>query len=169
MSDIRKLLDSHEAAIANRIRALREELVPLERELFEIGLAKAALERSPKSADQPELFGTRISASSGDYSNSDKVRNILVHSSWSAPQSPYEKFTIKELVTKALEEHFKEGATAAQLLDFFASAWGRTDIARTSLSPQLSRLRQEGILTREGPTWRLRRPHLPDNEATADQ
>lgn len=163
------MLEAHEAEVAARIRELREALVPLERELFEIGLAKSALERSPKSGDQPELFSAKGSERSPEQMSATKLRNVMVHSSWSAPKSPYARFTIKELILKALKEHFDEGATAIQLLDLFSSAWGRDDIARTSLSPQLSRLKQEGKLTRDGQTWRLWQPHISENEAAADQ
>jgi hypothetical protein len=51
----------------------------------------------------------------------------------------YENLTMKELVVKALREHFRDGATAKQLREFFRDGWGR-DIARENLSPQLSRL-----------------------------
>ena len=169
MSNLRALLESHEAAIIDRIAKLREELVPLERELFEIRLAKSALDRSPRSADQPELFSMNLASDLAGAMSGTKLRNVLVHGSWSAPQSPYERYTIKELILKALDEQFKLGATAAQLLDLFASAWGRGDIARTSLSPQLSRLRHEGKLNLEGQTWRIRKPHVSENEAAADQ
>jgi hypothetical protein len=56
--------------------------------------------------------------------------------------SPYADLTMKQLVVKALDEHFQHGATTRQLLDFFRDAWDR-NIERTNLSPQLSRLYQE--------------------------
>jgi hypothetical protein len=165
MSEVRELLESHEAAVVERIAKLRDELVPLERELFEIRLAKSAIDRSPRSSDQPELFAAGNANRGLDLAKFTALRNTLVHGSWSAPQSPYERFTIKELILKALDEQFEGGATAAELLKLFAGAWGRLDIARTSLSPQLSRLKQEGKLIREGQTWRLHRPHVLEEAA----
>jgi hypothetical protein len=53
---------------------------------------------------------------------------------------------MKQLVVKALREHFRDGATTRQMLDFFRDAWDR-DIERTNLSPQVSRLLQEGIIS----------------------
>jgi hypothetical protein len=62
---------------------------------------------------------------------------------------PYQSLTIKELVLKALREHFPNGATIAQLIEFFRDKWGR-DIDRPSLSPQLSRLYAAGQITQFG-------------------
>lgn len=61
--------------------------------------------------------------------------------------------TIKQLVVEALTGHFTGGATANDLLEFFAREYGRDDIVRTSLSPQLSRLKEEGKIVRVGHTW----------------
>jgi phosphopantetheinyl transferase (holo-ACP synthase) len=68
------------------------------------------------------------------------------------------RMTMKEMVVKALGEHFPHGATANQLLDFFRSEWGREQM-RTSLSPQLSRLKDRHIITLKGKVW-----HLAPNE-----
>jgi hypothetical protein len=62
--------------------------------------------------------------------------------------------TIKQLVIHALKDRFKDGATGKQLVDFFKTAWGR-EIARESLSPQLSRLRVEKKIDRRGRIWFL--------------
>lgn len=168
MANVRSLLDEHEAATLNRIEKLRAELVPLERELLEIRLAKSALERSPANLNQPELFSISGSDPRMDSGGTGRLRNLILHRTFALPPSPYARFTIKELVLKALDEQFEDGATAAQLLDLFANAWGRQDIVRTSLSPQLSRLKQEGQLVLDGQIWRIRRPHQLENETAAD-
>lgn len=155
MVNIRSLLDDHEAATVERIAKLRAELVPLERELFEIRLAKSALDRTPANSPQPELFSERKSVPNAATSHEDRWRSLVVHSLPTIPKSPYARLTIKELIVKGLQEQFELGATASQLLELFASAWGRTDVVRTSLSPQLSRLKQDGELIRDGQRWRL--------------
>jgi hypothetical protein len=66
------------------------------------------------------------------------------------------KLTIKELALKALNEHMSNGATSKQLIDVFVQKWGRDDIARTSLSPQLTRLKEEGMISRQGICGSLR-------------
>jgi hypothetical protein len=68
--------------------------------------------------------------------------------------SPYEHLTMKQLIMKALTEHFQSGATAKQFREFFRDAWAR-NIDRASLSPQLSRLRSDKIIDREGNVWFL--------------
>jgi len=72
--------------------------------------------------------------------------------------SPYALASIKELVVLALKSKRKfrwNGASASDIRDFIKDAFGR-DIERASLSPQLSRLRHEGILklSNDG-TWTL--------------
>jgi hypothetical protein len=171
MANVRSLLDEHETSILERIESLRSELVPLERELFEVRLAKTALDRGAPPQEQPQLALKGPEPGSAA-SHVDVWRQRIVWAAATAPKSPYARLTIKELVRKALSEQFPRGATANQLLELFANAWGRTDVARTSLSPQLSRLRQEGVLFRVGQTWRLKSSsdhlHQP-NKTAADQ
>lgn len=153
MANVRSLLDDHEAEIVSRIAHLRGELVPLERELMEVRLAKAALKNGTPETDQPRLF---LPLSTGSQnSHVDRWRQIVVHADSQRRASPYARLTIKQLIKKALSEQFPDGATASQLLDLFGTAWGRTEIVRTSLSPQLSRLGADGTLFRRGQIWHL--------------
>lgn len=69
--------------------------------------------------------------------------------------STHSQLTMKELTLKALKEQFPKGATARQLVDFFALGWNRRDIQPDTLRPQLSRLKAEGKISREGHIWRL--------------
>jgi hypothetical protein len=68
--------------------------------------------------------------------------------------SAYQHLTMKELVIKALNEHFRDGATAKQLREFFRDGWGR-DIPRENLSPQLSRLYHDNIIGWRQGIWFL--------------
>lgn len=77
--------------------------------------------------------------------------------------NPFSSLTMKELTVKALKERFTNGATAAQLIAFFAEAWGRKDIQRSSFSPQLSRLKNEGVTELDGKIWRLAGPAVKEN------
>jgi hypothetical protein len=75
--------------------------------------------------------------------------------------SPYEHLTMKQLIMKALTEHFQLGTTAKQFREFFRDAWAR-DIDRASLSPQLSRLRGDKIIDRKGNVWfMIKKNELP--------
>lgn len=137
---LRDKLVAHEQAVLEAIAAVREkyqaDIVPLERDLADVRKAKAAL-ADPYRA--PDLAPPIVTA--------------VVHN---APlPSPYAKATMKELIVRALTEQFPHGATALELIEFFGSAWGRYDIMRTSLSPQLSRLGAEGVLKRVGLIWSL--------------
>jgi hypothetical protein len=67
--------------------------------------------------------------------------------------------TIKQMILGALRDHFHEGATPAELREYFKHAYGR-EIDRTSISPQLTRMRDDGIIEQppssgEGGKWRL--------------
>jgi hypothetical protein len=61
---------------------------------------------------------------------------------------------MKQLAVRALQDHFPYGATANQLLALFKSAYGR-EIPRESLSPQLSRLKEDKIIVLEGKLWKI--------------
>ena len=78
------------------------------------------------------------------------------------------KLTIKELALKALHEHLWNGATSNQLIEVFVHKWGRDDIARTSLSPQLTRLKEEGMITLQGRQWFLAEGYYSDPDLERD-
>ena len=83
------------------------------------------------------------------------LRSVAHHARKAHPD--VQKLTMKQLVVRTLTEHLKNGATANELLDFFERKWGRK-IERTSLSPQLSRLKSDNIIQLQGKTWRLSEP-----------
>ena len=56
-----------------------------------------------------------------------------------------EPLTIKEMIQRALNDHFKQGATPSELSEYMRKAYGR-EIDRNSISPQLARLRDEGLV-----------------------
>jgi hypothetical protein len=128
MSDMddtfQQMLLRREREVVSRIDALRKELDPLESEFKQIQTAKRAL-GLPASGAAP-------------------VNGL-----------PAARFmTMKQLVLYALKDHFKNGATGKQLVEFLKSTCGR-EIARESLSPQLSRLRAEKKIDRQGRIWFL--------------
>lgn len=162
MPSVREMLDEHEKAIVAKLEALRDQITPLEQELLDVRMAKGALQRE---AREPQLAlakpGLLVAA---DAVSKSTTRPVI--STTDATRSPYFRFTFKELVLKALTEHFPHGATANQMLDLFANVWGRGDIVRTSLSPQLSRLKDENRIFREGHVWHLRRSRHDEKTAT---
>ncbi|MBR9901380.1 MAG: hypothetical protein GYB19_15140 [Rhodospirillales bacterium] len=67
---------------------------------------------------------------------------------------PRQDGTIKDFVKTALAEQFPNGATARQILELYTETTGR-ELLRESLSPQLSRLKNEGSLISEKGKWIL--------------
>ena len=158
------MLDEHERDIIERLATLRAQITPLEQELHEVRMAKAALQREAANTREPQL----ALANPAHLKAGDGARSVLapVVLTTNFERSPYAHLTIKQLVLKALHEHFPGGATANQMLDLFANVWGRGEIARTSLSPQLSRLKEDDhLIFRRGHVWHLRNP--PSDEKTA--
>jgi hypothetical protein len=149
-STLRKLLEEHEAKLLDRQAELQRALVPVERELADARRALAAI--APDTVFERPAVGGEASRASVEHFARQAVVGRDVE------QSHYAKMTMKQLVKKALIEHFHNGATANQLLDFFRDAWGRDDILRTSLSPQLSRLKDEGEIRLDGLVWTLIEP-----------
>jgi hypothetical protein len=146
--NLRDFLEKRELELLERIATLRSELVPLEGELAEIRRAKTAvgsIEDSSGSVPRTKL--AEILASSWAPNQSDTPLPLRNSALLEALASPYASLTMKELIVKALDEQFPSGATTRQMLDFFRDAWGR-DIERQNLSPQLSRLFQEGVIGR---------------------
>lgn len=142
MSRVRETLDRLEQELSAEIAEIRHRLAPLEQELAEVRHAKASLGTAGSPPDSRYRF------------IGGKSFGIWSTTPVGAP-SPYAKLTMKELTRKALEENFPNGATAQELLELYHKSWGRTDISRSSLSPQLSRLKAEGVVDLDGYRWFL--------------
>lgn len=65
------------------------------------------------------------------------------------------KMSVKAMVLEVLDRHLPDGGEVHDLLNCFATVYGRDDVARTSLSPQLTTLKNEGKIARDGMVWRL--------------
>lgn len=181
---VREFLDSREGELQRRIEEVHRTLVPLEAELADVRKAKAAITTREEAqlkggygkshtlaileqvdaamkSSQPPPFPPPIQQSL-------PIPATVIPPPPGpppSPPSPYAGLTQQQLVIKALSEHYKNGATATELVDFFHNAWGREDIVRSSLSPQLSRLKSEHKIDLIGRVWIL----LPPNaEAPAD-
>lgn len=64
--------------------------------------------------------------------------------------------TIKERVTQALTVRYPEGAHYSAILEYINQAWPHLPVKRTSLSPQLTRLRNKTIrLDEDKGIWHL--------------
>jgi hypothetical protein len=142
----RDILDRRERELMDKASKLRDQLAPIEKDLADIRRAKAALGMNTARSPLAELMI--------DQARKKVDAETLGRQTLAGGYDPFERLTIKGLVIKALDEHFREGATTQQLSDFFRDAWGR-NIERASLSPQLSRLQSDGAITRIGELWRI--------------
>jgi len=77
------------------------------------------------------------------------------------------KKTLKELAIDILWDH-PEGLEASAILGVMAGKLGLV-VRRESLSPQLSRLGQEGFLEREGLLWKIAADLRRQEEAQKDE
>jgi hypothetical protein len=166
---LRDYLEQRERELLAEMKKIRDEigarqlqLVPLESELSEIRRCKASVGMTNELGGSvfsgfgtlgPSIKGT-VESSSGVVSTGITVtRSDAVAGSGVVA---YADLTMKQLVLKALSQHFENGATRRELVDFFRNAWGR-EVEPASLSPQLSRLAADGLIMqrKEDHRWSL--------------
>ncbi|MES1180005.1 MAG: hypothetical protein ABUL43_02295 [Hyphomicrobium sp.] len=124
--------------LSQRLHDLLNERAGFLAKVSEIDVDLAEVRRALAALDAPNMPGLlRIAAGISD-----------------AEGEPYSEWTLKQLAVRALQDHFPYGATANQLLAVFRIAYGR-EIARESLSPQLSRLKDDNIIKLDGKLWKL--------------
>jgi hypothetical protein len=157
-------LERRERELVHQIAALKGEIEPREIELAHVRSAmrqyrnfgSADRERLGAPAPDREAEQAVVVHAGGDDQN--LVHTIYDIASGVARFSrsikeaqdkheflAFEHLTIKELIVKALTDHYSHGASAMELCDFVRNAYGR-DVERSSLSPQLSRLRDDGVV-----------------------
>ena len=138
-SEALRLLRQRQDELTREKASLQTRLGPIISELDQIDIAIRAMTGKVISAS-----GTAASSAS-----------VAHHKRIAHPD--IQKLTFKQLIVKALGEHFTNGATANELLELFERKWGRR-LMRTSLSPQLSRLKNDKIIELEGKVWHLSKP-----------
>jgi hypothetical protein len=129
-------LERRSRELTNQIAALKSHLTACETELAHVQSAQRQF------ANFPEADRARMG-----FPMAMRQSHRLMEQTYSA------NLTIKQLIMKAMRAHFKDGATAADLRDFIKDAYGR-DIERASFSPQLSRLKAQGLLHQNPETER---------------
>ncbi|MGE3251649.1 MAG: hypothetical protein AB7J28_08865 [Hyphomonadaceae bacterium] len=130
---VREFLDEREAKLIARLKEYRQLTDPLEAELADVQRAKGALV---------------VAVPTGGEMTPDVVAAL-------AEIAENEGLTLKQIALKALTEGFPDGATAAQLVEFIEKNYHRR-IERSSLSPQLSRLKEhDKLLVQDGKLWKL--------------
>jgi hypothetical protein len=151
-------LERREREILGITTAMRSEITALENELAHIQSAKRQIgnlgaEDNARFGMPAVDLGSVADALAQKNSNAEIAPPNALAMALGTPPTE----TIKDLVLKALFTNFQEhGATPATLRQFIRDAYGR-DIDRTSLNPQIARLRAEGLLKQKGgeDNWRL--------------
>jgi hypothetical protein len=76
------------------------------------------------------------------------------------PQATGPKKTIKQLIYDVLDEAHPRGLTALEILSTIKARW-MPDLLRTTLSPQLSRLKDDKLIYNDGGKWKLVKQDAP--------
>jgi len=128
-------LNRRERDLARQIADLRALVVPLEAELTQIRRAKLAL-------------GVASTTSLADTAGQvdDSARRALESA---LRRSSPKGMTIKELILRALVEHFPQGASPSEIGQRIETEYGRR-IDASSIRPNLSRLREEQLVVHDG-------------------
>jgi hypothetical protein len=138
MEKISHIVAAHIRNVEEQLSAARARVAALEMELANTKRAQENLPDDEETLDLVEETATEPT----DVPASE-------------PANSHARMSIKALALEALKTHFREGATAVELLEHFSKAYGRKDVPRTSLSPQLTILKNEGKIHREGLIWRI--------------
>jgi hypothetical protein len=163
---LRLFLDRRERELRNQLAALNGEILEITVELNEIVRAKGALNIESTAETEKVLtaleptnsfagLGLLGIAQAGTFVGRRFTTDVM-------PQSlreRYDTMTIKELVLQSLQSFVVQaegGATAARLRDYIRDVYGRT-VEPSSLRPQLSRLKAEGLIRQDPSTdiWKL--------------
>jgi hypothetical protein len=141
-----QFLDRRRGELENQLVALIGQANRIEQEIENRKKELAQIQKISESTQRPRLpknISARIVSaprSLGRMRTTDAMPPEVAQQ--------YAQMTIKACAVQALCDKFPEGGTAAQIRDFIRDAYGRT-IAPSSLRPQMSRLKADGVLTHE--------------------
>jgi len=79
-------------------------------------------------------------------------------------ETPVDRKTNKQLIYGLLDEAYPRGYTANESLDRIRTRWN-PGLKRTTLSPQLSRLKAEELIFNESRQWKLIRTDAPSDNS----
>ena len=149
--DFSSYLKRRERELIQQTAAIRGMLIPKEKQLEQIRQAMQAIGIQPSYTEQLKPFMDQTQVD---------LDQVVASALGNTPLPLLaEALTIKEMILRALKDHFHGGATPSELRDYMRTAYGR-DVDRNSISPQLARLRDEGIVknantSKEGGKWQL--------------
>jgi len=151
---LRSFLERRERELTHQVAALCGQIESKRAELAEIQRVRATLAPSPPSPPDVSSFER---AADDIRAAPNRPRVDLMQQTDNPPvavPSSNEKLTIKSMILTALSSHYHDGATPAELRIFIKNVF-RREIDRTSMSPQLARLREDGAVEQTDRKWRL--------------
>lgn len=122
--------------IAVRRAEIRKDLGALTRELAELDTAENAITKGKSGRGKP------------------LTRHILSPEATPTQEQDSDKTPTIQTMAVAVLTNRPKGANAVEIVGLIQERFG-ADVPRTSLSPQLSRLKKDGKLTMRAKTWRL--------------
>lgn len=141
---------------------LRKRISALQRELEELEVAERVYRESQSEETDDDfaalLARRRIEASNLPRKPQQGSLSEALEAGWARRGQPK---TIKGQVTSLLDEVYPGGLTAQDILERIQIRWN-SGLERTSLSPQLSRLKVDNVITNKDIKWFL----VVDNENT---
>ncbi len=133
-------LDAREEELTLRIGIKETELRADKLELEEIQVARRVLSRLAGSEDRAEAEPEAAVADNGDTPPDELVDG--------------QNLTIGQMALVLLEQAGEQGLTSNEILELIRQRW-LPSLARTSLSPPLSRLKKKEEIILEGEHWKL--------------
>jgi DNA-binding transcriptional ArsR family regulator len=156
---IAEYLQRRERELIQRAAAVRGMLTPIEQQLAEVRKAMQALGVASENALSSALSSLVV----GDPNRTPSILEMLagVDQTPSIPVADAVSAlaaatpTIKQMILSALHDHFHHGASPTGLSNYMKAVYKR-DIDRNSISPQLARLREDGMVDQlSDGKWRL--------------
>ncbi len=135
MVKVREELANMQRSLRNQLGRLTTEIESVKLELQDVDTALAAIDGKIKSSN---------------------VAQVRTNNESSAPR------TIKEMILEILAL-MPDGAEATELLSFIDERFGKK-LERTSLSPQLSRLKKDGLISLSGKVWTINEEGSDESE-----
>jgi hypothetical protein len=167
---LRTFLERRERELTHQVAHLRAQIESKETELAEIQTARASLSSSvpattvPAPAAPPPVPDTNTFDAAADQIRAAEENRRVASIGHPMQQGQSvliggvpQKRTIKSMIVTALTSHFDDGATLSELRNFIKDVFGQ-EIDRTSISPQLARLREDGVVEKRGKKWKLSEP-----------
>jgi hypothetical protein len=155
---LREFLDRRERELLVELAPAENQLLAIRAELIEIRRAKASLEESAKKLAEALRGSSVVDPAPGalDTLTPFGIGGLLGVPLPLRQATLDERLSIKQMILKVLEQEVKfrrYGATASEIRESIKDEFGR-EIEGTSLSPQLSRLREDGLVDVHENRWK---------------